>query len=87
MLAGFDRALAATHAGLHVISSGSCAGGAEAPLGPEAQALAALESRAHPLFHYDPEAGPIPTIKEGRGPGEPVPCKIYDEPETAGAAT
>lgn len=30
--------------------------------------------------YYDPEAGGIPTRKEGRGPGEPVPCKIYDEP-------
>jgi haloalkane dehalogenase len=37
--------------------------------------------------YYDPEAGPIPTIKEGRGPGDPVPCKIYDEPEPAAAAS
>jgi len=37
--------------------------------------------------YYDPEADPIPTIKEGRGPGEPVPCKIYDEPKPAEAVS
>ncbi len=49
MLRGFLRALSATHAGLHVVS---------ASRGAELQATAALEARAHPLFHYDPEAGP-----------------------------
>lgn len=47
LLRGFDRALAATHAGLHVIS----------PQNDELRDAAALAGRAHPLFRYDPEAG------------------------------
>ncbi len=47
MLRGFVRALAATHAGLHVVSTG----------GQTSDAVA-LEARAHPLFLYDPESGP-----------------------------
>jgi len=43
LLQGFSRALAATHAGLHVLSS--------------EPSSAAIDARAHPLFHYDPEAG------------------------------
>jgi haloalkane dehalogenase len=35
--------------------------------------------------YYDPEAGPIPTIKRGRGPGEPVPYRVFDDPEPASA--
>ncbi len=52
MLQGFLRALAATHAGLHVVSSGQPSASAEV------YAKAVLEARAHPLFHYDPETGP-----------------------------
>ncbi len=48
MLRGFQRALSATHAGLHVISADRA----------ELHAAAAVEARAHPLFHYDPESGP-----------------------------
>ncbi len=44
---GFARALAATHAGLHVI----------APANDPDHHAAALEGRAHPLFLYDPEDG------------------------------
>ncbi len=36
--------------------------------------------------YYDPEVGPIPMIKRGRGPGEPVPYKVFDDPEPASAA-
>jgi radical SAM superfamily enzyme YgiQ (UPF0313 family) len=36
--------------------------------------------------YYDPERGPIPFVKKGRGPGEPEQYKIYDEPEPAEAA-
>ena len=31
--------------------------------------------------YYDPERGPVPLVKKGRGPEEPVPYKIFDEPE------
>ncbi|MCP3959491.1 MAG: hypothetical protein GY719_16715 [bacterium] len=48
MAAGFARAARATHAGLHVVAVGAS----------ESSAAAALEARAHPLFLYDPEAGP-----------------------------
>jgi len=37
-------------------------------------------------MYYNPEQGPVPTIKRGRGPEEPVPYKVFDEPEPAGAA-
>ncbi len=53
MMQGFFRALAATHAGLHVISTFA----AETALGAEDMAAAALEGRAHPIFRFDPEAG------------------------------
>ncbi len=53
MKQGFFRALAATHAGLHVISSSA----GETALEAEAMASAALESRSHPIFRFDPEAG------------------------------
>lgn len=44
MMRGFLRAVDATHAGLHVIST-------------SAADHSAVEARALPLFHYDPEAG------------------------------
>lgn len=35
--------------------------------------------------YYDPERGPIPFVKKGRGPDEPVQYQVYDEPEPAEA--
>ncbi len=57
MLEGFLRGLGAMHASLHVVASGLTAEGAEPRLGAWLHGGAALEGRAHPLFHYDPEAG------------------------------
>jgi len=59
------------------------------------QRIAALkEPRSNDPFdppvrksYYDPETGPIPMVKRGRGPGEPVPYKVYDDPEPASAAS
>ena len=36
--------------------------------------------------YYDPQVGPIPMIKRGRGPGEPVPYRVFDDPGPASAA-
>ena len=36
--------------------------------------------------YYNPEGGPIPMVKKGRGSDEPVPYQVYDEPEPASAA-
>ncbi len=36
--------------------------------------------------YYNPELGPIPRIKRGRGSGEPVPYKVFQDPEPASAA-
>ena len=49
MAKGFSRALAATRTALHVIAGASSA--REVPVDVYS------EGRAHPLFHYDPEAG------------------------------
>lgn len=57
MLEGFLRGLGAMHASLHVVASGLTATGEEPALGAWLHGGAALEGRAHPLFHYDPEAG------------------------------
>ncbi|MEZ5963170.1 MAG: ferredoxin [Planctomycetota bacterium] len=57
LLAGFQRALAGTRPGLHVVDSGLLVDGGEPPLGAFLHAGAAIEGRAHPLFQYDPEAG------------------------------
>jgi haloalkane dehalogenase len=35
--------------------------------------------------YYNPELGPVPMVKKGRGPGEPELYKVYDEPEPAAA--
>jgi len=37
--------------------------------------------------YYNPRLGPIPTVKRGRGPEEPVPYKVFDDPEPAAAAS
>ncbi|MBT8486630.1 MAG: hypothetical protein KJO43_13710, partial [Phycisphaerae bacterium] len=57
LLTGFRRSLGGTRASLHVVASGLAAGGVDPPLGAWFHGGAALEGRAHPLFHYDPEAG------------------------------
>ncbi len=36
--------------------------------------------------YYDPERGPVPFVKKGRGPDEPVEYKVFDEPEPAEVA-
>ncbi len=36
--------------------------------------------------YYDPERGPVPFVKKGRGTGEPAPYKVFDEPEPVEAA-
>lgn len=57
LLDGFLRGLGATHASLHVVASGLTSSGEEPALGAWLHGGAALEGRAHPLFHYDPESG------------------------------
>jgi haloalkane dehalogenase len=47
----------------------------EAPFDPELRRM-----------YYNPELGPIPMIKMGRGPEDPVPYKVFDDPEPASAA-
>lgn len=55
LAAALARAAGGTRSGLHVIAG---AGGALRPdLDPAVAAGAAVDSRAHPLFAYDPEAG------------------------------
>ncbi len=54
MMQGMIAAAGAAHASLHVIS-GTPGGGAGVE--PWLAASAAVEGRAQPLFHYDPEAG------------------------------
>ncbi len=51
-LEGFRRAARAASAALHVVAMP-----AAGTLDGELVAAAAIEGRAHPLFHYDPEAG------------------------------
>ncbi len=36
--------------------------------------------------YYDPARGPVPFVKEGRGPDAPVLLHVFDDPEPAGAA-
>jgi ferredoxin len=57
LMQGFQKALDATRAALHVVSSGLDADGRTPSLGAWLHGGAALEGRAHPLFHYNPEAG------------------------------
>jgi hypothetical protein len=51
------KALRGTRPALHVVVTGYRPGGGEHRLGPWFYAGSALESRAHPCFQYDPEAG------------------------------
>jgi ferredoxin len=54
---GFRRSLDAATGSVHVITGGVDGDGAEPRLGAWLHAGAALDSRAHPFIHYDPEAG------------------------------
>lgn len=54
---GYAGALNASHAALHVVDSGLDAQGRTPAIGAWLHGGAALEGRAHPLFHYDPERG------------------------------
>ncbi|MHC4217491.1 MAG: ferredoxin [Planctomycetota bacterium] len=57
LVKGFAQGLAATRAALHVVTSGLSADGRTPALGAWLHGGAALEGRAHPFFHYNPEAG------------------------------
>ncbi|MCC6672657.1 MAG: ferredoxin [Planctomycetes bacterium] len=57
LLAGFQRALHGARPALHVVHSGLDADGQVPALGAFLHAGAAIEGRALPLCHYDPEAG------------------------------
>lgn len=57
IVAGFERSCGAVAPSLHVLSSGSLVDGDVPRLGAWLHTGAALEGRAHPFFHYDPEAG------------------------------
>jgi len=54
---GFDKALHAGRAGLHLLCTGWLPGGEAPAIDPWLAASSAVESRAHPLFQYDPDAG------------------------------
>jgi hypothetical protein len=57
MLEGFAKGLHAAHTALHVVAVADGDRGAGASADPLQFLAAALEGRAHPVFHYDPEAG------------------------------
>jgi ferredoxin len=57
LLRCFLKSLDATHTALHVVGSGLAADGRHPRLGSWLHGGAALEGRAHPFLHYDPEAG------------------------------
>ena len=57
LMESIRRGLDATRAALHVIASGQTFGGSTPQLGAWLHGGAALESRAHPFFRYDPEKG------------------------------
>jgi hypothetical protein len=56
MLEGFTKGLHAAHTALHVVAMADGDRGATSA-DPWLFLTAALEGRAHPVFHYDPEAG------------------------------
>lgn len=57
LVAGFQRATGGPRAGLHLLCSGWLADGRTAAPGAWMTAASAVESRAHALFRYDPDAG------------------------------
>ncbi len=58
LLTGFTRALSAGGSSVHLLTSELSRPGASAPLGGWMHESVAVESRAHPVFLYDPGAGP-----------------------------
>ncbi len=54
---GFEQGLRGTRTALHVVSCGMREDGKLPSLGSWLYGGAALEGRAHPFFHYNPEAG------------------------------
>jgi len=38
------------------------------------------------VAYYNPVVGPVPLVKRGRGPEDPVPYKVFDDPEPASSA-
>jgi hypothetical protein len=81
---GFRRAARAACAALHVVAVPAEDAGAGGP-GPHLLAAAALEGRAHPLFHYDPEAGPT-WARRFDFAGNPAPAADWPRYELAAAA-
>jgi ferredoxin len=91
LLAGYTRSLFSSRASLHVVASGLTAQLDVPPLGAYLHAGAALEGRAHPLFHYDPGLGetwarrfdfagnPQPGID---WPSYELPCRTEEGEET-----
>lgn len=57
LLEGFARGLAHDASALHVVMSPLDSGGRQSAVGAWLFGGAALEARAHPIFHYDPQAG------------------------------
>jgi ferredoxin len=57
MLAGFERALGAVVPSLHILESLELSDGKSNALGPWLHSSAAIESRGHPVFCYDPSPG------------------------------
>lgn len=57
LMDGFVRGLSHTSAALHVVMSATTSQDGEPPVGSWLFGGAALEARAHPIFHYDPQAG------------------------------
>ena len=57
LLEGFVRGFGHANAALHVIMSGANSAGRDSVVGAWLFGGAALEARAHPIFHYDPQAG------------------------------
>lgn len=57
LLEGFARGLAHDASALHVVMSPLDSRGGHSAVGPSLFGGAALEARAHPVFHYDPQAG------------------------------
>ena len=57
LLEGFIQALDTLRSGVHLLNTSSITGEDEPTLAPWLQSGAAIESRAHPAFRYNPEAG------------------------------
>ena len=57
LYAGFLKSLSTSHPSLHIIATADMLGPAYGAVGPWLFSGAAVESRAHPLFLYNPEAG------------------------------